>query len=157
MAKTWLRVGMLFLTLLEASIGVWAAAFPHGFYNSFPTPGRAWLQLFPPFNEHFVRDYGLATLQFAVVLAFATAVLDRRLVNVTLIGFLLFHIGHVAYHAFHLGGADAGAQLGGLIGPPVLGLILLVLNQSVPRDTGEPDGVASAKSAKSAQKSRAES
>lgn len=136
MARIWLRAGLIVLTLLEGVIGVWAAAFPWSFYRDFPTPGRAWLQLLPPFNEHLVRDYGLAVLQFTAVLVLAAVVLERRLVTAVLLGFLVFHIGHVAYHFAHLVGPDVGVQLAGLLGPPVLGLVLLMINLRLPQERG---------------------
>src|SRR5215471_14889090 len=30
---------------------------PDSFYDSFPTPGHAWVALLPPHNEHLLRDF----------------------------------------------------------------------------------------------------
>jgi hypothetical protein len=137
MSKTWLRAGMLSLTLAYAIPGLWAAVCPAWFYDAFPTPARGWARLFPPFNEHLVRDFGLMTLQFAIVLAFATVLLERRLVEVALLAFLAQNIGHLAFHATHqVAGSDLAVQFVALVGPIVVAVALLGANRVVNRPAG---------------------
>src|SRR5699024_8497826 len=59
-----LRIGLALLTLHQGVAAVWAAFFPFGFFQNFPTPERGWLLLFPPYNEHMTRDFGFAGLPF---------------------------------------------------------------------------------------------
>lgn len=106
-SRTWLRAGLLVLTLTEVGTGAWQLFFPQAFYD------LRWVSLLPPFNEHLMRDVGALTLATAVVLAAATVVMERRLVVTALAAYLTFSVPHTIFHATHLAGfpaTDAAGQ-----------------------------------------------
>lgn len=123
------------LILLAAGQGIptaWAALSPFSFAHDFPTPDRAWLALFPPYNEHMTQDFGLVGLQFAVVLAYAAAAPHRRLVRMVLLASLVFAVPHLIYHQCHLvRSSDIPLQVTSQVVPIVVALVTLVLNERV--------------------------
>jgi hypothetical protein len=46
------------LALIGGYVGLWAAAWPRRFYDSFPGLGRHWVLALGPYNEHLIRDVG---------------------------------------------------------------------------------------------------
>ena len=75
----WLRSGLILLATAGMVVGVWALLAPQSFYDDFPGGGRSWVSVFPPYNEHLVRDVGGLNLALAVLLVFAAIILERRL------------------------------------------------------------------------------
>jgi hypothetical protein len=51
-----------------------------------------------PYNEHLVRDVGALNLALGVLLATAALLLERRLVQVSLIAYLVYAVPHFAFH-----------------------------------------------------------
>lgn len=102
MTKALLRVGIVVLVSWQVAIGLWAALHAEGFFFGYPTRGLSWVSMFPPYNEHLVRDYGLTLLQLAPVALVCLKRLDRAVVAATLIGVLLFHVPHLLYHEAHI-------------------------------------------------------
>lgn len=92
-----LRVGLVILAGLQFVLGVWGQFFPESFYRNFPT-----VSLTPPYSEHFLRDFGGATLALGLVIAAAAVWLDKRLVMVALLAYLVFAIPHLCFHLAHL-------------------------------------------------------
>lgn len=137
-----LRIGLALLTLHQGVAAVWAAFFPFGFFQNFPTPERGWLLLFPPYNEHMTRDFGFAGLPFVVVLAYALVVLRRPVVRMVLIASLFFSVPHLIYHQLHvIADSDVIVQLVSQLVPVLLALILLWINERAngpAGTTGEP-------------------
>ena len=82
---SWIRAGLAFVSLGELIVGVWALFLPKSFYTDFPSSGRDWVSALGPYDEHLVRDVGELNLAFGVLLASAAVVLDRRLVQVSLL------------------------------------------------------------------------
>ena len=82
--RTWLRIGLLLLAATALGGGFWALILPRSFYEDFPLPGRYWVSTLGPYNEHLVLDYGELNLAFEVLLVFAAALLERRLVRASL-------------------------------------------------------------------------
>lgn len=129
-ARAWLRAGLLAVAFVQGVPAVWAACWPWSFYTGFPTADRAWLTLFPPFNEHLVRDFGLMALQLTAVVGYAAVSLEFRLVRATLVAALLFYLPHLVYHQLHLVfHSDTGMQLVSQVVPVALLLVLLAVNQ----------------------------
>jgi len=95
------------LAAVQATDGAYALLAPRSFYEDFPL-GRGWVEALPAFNEHLVRDVGSLFLATAVVLAAAAIWLERRLVIVALVSFLVFSVPHTIYHLFNLEGISAG-------------------------------------------------
>lgn len=126
------RLGLATLALIQLVTGVWMQFFPASFYNDFPT-----VDLTPPFSEHFLRDFGGATLGLAVVIGAASIWLDRRLVLVALVAYLAYSVPHLVFHLGHLHGASSldvvfiVLTLGGSVLLP-LAVLLLSLRMPAP-------------------------
>ncbi|MEV5509845.1 hypothetical protein [Streptomyces orinoci] len=122
-----LRPGLVLLAALHSVLGGWALFLPQSFYRDFPAPGHAWVAMFPPYNEHLLRDYGGLNLAFALIFGACAIRPERLVVRVSLLGYecyalphLLFHLGHLR----HFRAADAVGQTASLtltaIAPPLL-------------------------------------
>jgi alkylhydroperoxidase family enzyme len=81
--------------------GLWATFAPSSFYGDFPF-GRGWVEALPAYNEHLMRDVGGLFLATGLVLIAAAVALERRLVIVAAVSYLLFAIPHAIYHLFNL-------------------------------------------------------
>ena len=92
-----LRVGVWFLTFVEVVVGLVATLAPRAFYDYVP-----WVNLMPPYSEHLMRDYGAMNLALALVFIVAATTMERRLVRLALVAYLLFAIPHLIFHVMHL-------------------------------------------------------
>lgn len=99
---TLLRTGIALLALLQAGPALWAVVSPEGFFSSYPTPDHAWVSMFPPYNEHLVRDLGLASVQIVPVAAVCVRWPEPRLVRAVLIATLVFNAPHLLFHETHV-------------------------------------------------------
>ncbi len=126
--RRWLRGGLVVLAVTPAWVGLWATVSPKGFYDTFPGAGHHWVSASGAYDEHLVRDVGALYLGLLVLLAFAWAWLDRRLVQATLVSYAVAAVPHFAYHTTALDNistGDAIAELAGLALNVVLPLGLL--------------------------------
>lgn len=126
--RRWLRGGIAVLAVTPALVGIWATVAPRGFYDTFPGAGHHWVSAVGAYDEHLVRDVGGLYLGSLVLLAFAFAWLDRRLVQATLVSYAVAAVPHLAYHATALdtfSTGDAVAEIAGLALNVVLPLALL--------------------------------
>jgi hypothetical protein len=117
--RGWLRAGLLILASASLAVGLWALPLPRSFYEDFPLPGRAWISTLGPYNEHLVRDVGALNLALGVFLVLAAVLLERRLVQVSLVAYLAYAVPHLVFHltkahAFSLGDNFANAVTLGL-------------------------------------------
>lgn len=129
---TLIRVTMLALALPQLFAGAWALADPEGWYENFPGAGREWLPPYGPFNEHFAVDAGAGLLAGSLLLIAGAVILERRVVQVALFGWLAFAIPHTAYHLFNLDvheTGDAVANAVSLSATVLLPLALLALTR----------------------------
>jgi hypothetical protein len=94
----WIGAGLAFVSLGEVLIGVWASFLPKSFYTDFPFSGRDWVSTLGPYDEHLVRDVGGLNLAFGVLLALAAVLPDRRLVQVSLVAYLIYTVPHFVFH-----------------------------------------------------------
>jgi hypothetical protein len=99
-------------------------------YDDFPLPGRDWVSALGPYNEHLVRDVGALNLALGVLLATAAILPERRLVQVSLLAWLVYAVPHFIFHlvtghAFSLG--DNVANIVSLGIAVLLPLVLLAL------------------------------
>ena len=137
--RRWLRGGLLFVAATPLAGGLWALLLPRVFYEDFPLPGRQWVSTLGPYNEHLIRDYGALNLALAVLLVSAAIYLERRLVRVALVTWLVFATPHFVFHlgqTHHFSATSNAEQLGGLALLVVLPLVLLFLTthrESQPR------------------------
>lgn len=85
-----------------ATVGGWAQFAPRSWYDSFPLPGRHWVSLLGPFNEHLARDVG--GLYLALLTISFWAVLRPRPETLRLTGaaWLVFSVPHLVFHLLHL-------------------------------------------------------
>jgi hypothetical protein len=139
--RTWLRIGLLFVAATPLAGGLWAMLLPRAFYEDFALPGSGWVSTLGPYNEHLVRDYGALNLAMAVMLLAAAVLLERHLVQVALIAWLVFEVPHFAFHVgqtHHFSAGSNLAQLSGLALLIVLPLVLLFLlpQEAAGRDLG---------------------
>jgi hypothetical protein len=129
------RIGLAVLTSIQLITGVWMQFFPRGFYSDFPT-----VDLTPPFSEHLMRDFGGATLGLAVVVAAAAVWMERRLVIVALVAYLVYSVPHLAFHLGHLHHASSldvafiVLTLGGSVLLPIAVLTLAVRMGPLPAE-----------------------
>ena len=127
-----IRGGLVVLALPAALIAVWALVAPHGFYAGFPGGGHEWVAPLGPYDRHLVRDVGAFELALAALAVFAFVTLDRRLVQGTLIAFLVSGTPHFVYHATAtdpLSTIDNVLSLAGLALGVVVPLALLPLTR----------------------------
>ena len=120
--------------------GLWALLLPRVFYEDFPLPARQWVSTLGPYNEHLIRDYGALNLALAVLLLSAAIYLERRLVRVALVTWLVFATPHFVFHlgqTHHFSTTSNAEQLGGLGLLVVLPLVLLFLTT---HRESQPDG-----------------
>ena len=112
MREPWLRAGLALLAASAAVVGFWALLAPRSFYDDFPGGGRSWVSALPPYNEHLVRDVGGLNLALVLLLAWAAASLDRRLVTVGLLAYLVNAVPHFVFHVTELGSLATVDQIG---------------------------------------------
>jgi hypothetical protein len=142
MKRSWLRVGLLILASASLVVGLWALPFPRSFYDDFPLPGRAWISTLGPYNEHLVRDVGALNLALGVLVVLAAVVLERRLVQVSLVAYLAYTVPHFVFHftkghAFSLGDNLANMVTLGIA--VLLPLALLAGSRGGGQTTNVPD------------------
>lgn len=130
---SFLRIGLWFLAAVQAGVGGWALLSPQGFYDGFPAPGHHWVAMFPPFNEHLLRDFGSLNLALAVALAFAAA--NLLLARAVLVSYLVFAVPHLVFHLGHLDHMPVVDQVGNVVTlalAVVLPVVLLVVDARRP-------------------------
>ena len=134
-AIEWRRLALLLLGVPQAGIGIWAIVTPRGWYDSFPGAGHHWLPAFGPYNEHFAVDAGAGLLAAGVLAIVAVVWLERRVVQVAMIGFLAWSVPHAIYHLTALDALDAGdnvVNVGLLALTVVVPVVLLATAGGIP-------------------------
>jgi hypothetical protein len=102
------RAGLVLLGAPQALVGGWALFAPHAFWSDFPTSGRHWIASLGPYDEHLVTDVGAGLLALAALVLLAAWLLERRLVIVALVVWLVFALPHLVFHAGHTDGLSTG-------------------------------------------------
>ena len=147
--RSWLRAGVAFLAVIQGVTGATQLFAPRFFYDNVPTSVHPWVSLFPPYNEHLMRDIGAATLAYVLVLGIAAVTLDRLVIRTALVANLIFTVPHFIFHAFHLEDFSTGDAVGQTISLAV-GVLLpaacLALTRpapahanALPPNPGEPE------------------
>lgn len=122
-SEVWIRVAFAFLSLGGIAVGIWALFVPMSFYEDFPLPGRGWVSALGPYNEHLVRDVGAMNLAFGVLLALSGILMDLRLVQVSLVAYLVYSVPHFLFHLTNTHVYSVGDNLANLI---LLGLLVVL-------------------------------
>jgi hypothetical protein len=97
-AIDWRRLALLVLGIPQAGIGLLALVAPTGWYDSFPGGGHHWLPAFGPYNEHFAVDAGAGLFAAGALAVVAAIWLERRVVQVAMVGFLAWSVPHAIWH-----------------------------------------------------------
>ena len=93
-----LRSGLLLLAATPLFSGLWALILPRSFYDDFPLPSSDWVSTLGPYNEHLIRDYGALNLALTILLVAAALLLERRVVQVALVTWLVYATPHLVFH-----------------------------------------------------------
>ena len=134
------RFGLLIVAIPQLFVSGWALFAPRSFFDDFPGFGREWVPPFGPFNEHFITDYGSFTLALAVMLIIAAVMLDRRVVQVALVVWIVGALPHFISHVTEterFDTTDNVGNLGALALYIVVPALLLVLSTRGGPDHGQ--------------------
>ncbi|GLY97476.1 hypothetical protein [Actinoplanes sp. NBRC 103695] len=129
------RVIAALLAVSAAYVGVWAAAFPASFYRDFPLPGRNWVSMLGPYNEHLTRDVGALYLALLVVSVWAFRRPSATAMAVTGGAWLMFNAQHFLWHSLHLSAFPMIDKIGNVTSLGVvliLSILLLLPTREVP-------------------------
>ena len=110
------RYGLLAVAFVQLGATLQALLTPKSFYEDFPF-GRGWVEAYPSYNDHLIYDYGAYTLGAVVALVIAAVWLDRRVVQVVTVSWLVSATIHFVNHVLTVdryGVGDAVINLGGL-------------------------------------------
>lgn len=141
------RAILIQLGAIQALIGIYALLAPRSFFDDFPF-GAGWVEALPAYNEHLTRDVGALFVALGFLLIAASFRLERRLVVIALMTYLLFSVPHTLWHLFNLGPystADAIANavtLVATVGLPLFGLWAATRPGVAHRSAPAPDGSA---------------
>ncbi len=132
------RATLIPLGAIQFVNGVWATFAPRSFYDDFPLGIGGWVSALPSYNEHLMRDVGGLFLATGFILLIASVRLERRLVVVALVSYLLFSIPHAIFHFFNLEPYGTGDAIGNVVALaatvllPLGMLVLLSRGKAVP-------------------------
>ena len=110
------RYGLLLVAFAQLGATMQALVAPRSFYEDFPL-GRGWVEAYPAYNDHLIYDYGAYTLGAVVALVIAAVWLDRRVVQVVTVSWLVSATIHLVNHVLTVdryGTGDAIVNLAGL-------------------------------------------
>ena len=109
------RVILIGLAGIQLVNGIWATVAPASFYEDFPPGIGGWVSALPAYNEHLMRDVGALFLATGFVLLAAAVWLERRLVAIALVSYLLFSVPHAIFHLFNLEPYGTGDGIGNVL------------------------------------------
>ena len=131
-----MRPGLLFMVAQGLLVGGWALFAPRSFFRDFPALGGTWVNAFPPYNEHLVRDIGGLNLGFALLFLMSASTLDVTLIRTSVGAWLLYAVPHFIFHITNMDRLSASEKLfqtlalGALIVIPV-GLLMATRRRRV--------------------------
>lgn len=109
------RFGLLAIAFFQLGVTAQALLAPKSFYEDFPL-GRGWVQAYPEYNEHLIYDYGAFTLGALLALVIAAIWLDRRVVQLAIVSWLVGATIHFVYHVATIERFDTADAVGNLVG-----------------------------------------
>lgn len=101
-----LRLGLLYLAVSAAFVGLWALPAPRSWFDEFPGLGMHWASAQPPYNEHLIRDVGAFYVGFLVLFAWAAWRPSRALVVPVCVAWIVVQVPHLVFHLAHDEGMD---------------------------------------------------
>lgn len=126
------------LAMIGIDAGLWAAAWPRQFYDSFPGLGRHWVSAMGPYNEHLVRDVGGLYLAMAAISIWGLARPRRDTFAMLGLGWLCFNIPHAIFHMRNLDRlTNKVDQIGNVV--TLNGVLLVALLLLIPPRRTRPD------------------
>ena len=134
------RYGLLVIAFAQLGATLQALLTPRSFYDDFPL-GRGWVHAYPAYNDHLIYDYGAYTLGAVVALVIAAIWLDRRVVQLATVSWLVSATIHLVNHVVTVdryGTGDAVANLTGLFLFVAIpgGLLIRSVNESPAENAG---------------------
>ncbi len=130
------------LATSAAYVGIWAMAWPHSFYTTFPGFGQAWVAPLGAFNEHLVRDVGGLYVALLIFSGWAAVKGNAGALHTLGWAWLAFGLPHLAFHATHRHGfstVEWAASLTPLTFTTVGAVILVVLRGELVAPAGHPN------------------
>jgi hypothetical protein len=118
------RIGLAYLAVGGLWLGVWATFAPQSFYDDFPGFGHHWVAIDGPYNQHLISDVGGLNLAVGIITVVAAVKLTPAFVRAVCVGWLVYSVPHLLYHATHLHGFEPSDQ--------VLTMVSLSANVVVP-------------------------
>jgi hypothetical protein len=109
------RWGLFVIAFAQLGVTLQALITPRDFYEDFPF-GRGWVEAYPAYNEHLIYDYGAYTLGALVGLVLAGIWLDRRVVQLAIISWLVGATIHFVYHLVTIERFETGDTVANLTG-----------------------------------------
>ena len=122
-----IRAGFGVLAVMQGFAALWALLAPRSFYEDFPGFGRHWVSALPPYNEHLITDYGGGFLALALLAALAAILLERRVVQVAAVCWLVASVPHFIFHLTTLASYRTADTLGSVISLAVFVAIPLAI------------------------------
>ncbi|ATL66482.1 hypothetical protein CRH09_09960 [Nocardia terpenica] len=124
--RRWLvtRISLWILAIQGVVVGVWGVVATEAWYRSFPGLGLDWIAMDGPYNHHLAADVGAFFLGLAAVTGAALYYGDGLLSRAAGLGWLVFGVPHLVYHAGH---HPAGMSTGSYVLSVVAALLLPVL------------------------------
>jgi hypothetical protein len=115
------------LAVSAAVVGGWAQFAPGSFYNSFPGFGHHWVSAAGGYDEHLIRDVGGLFLALFVITAWVAVRPTPETLRLTGVGWLVFNVAHLVFHADHLDGFSTGDKVGNVVSLSLLLLLSIVI------------------------------
>jgi hypothetical protein len=107
------RYGLLAVALGQLGATLQALLAPRSFYDDFPF-GRGWVTEYPEYNSHLIQDYGAFTLGAVVAIVLAAIWLDRRVVQLAIVSWLVGSTIHLVSHIATVDRLEVGDAIGNL-------------------------------------------
>lgn len=110
-AVYWVRLGVaVTLAAPQLLIGLWAVTAPANWFRNFPGFDPRLVAAEPPYNQHLATDAGAGFVAMGVVLLVAAIWGNRASLSTALLGYAVFTVPHVLYHATNPADALTGFE-----------------------------------------------